>query len=341
MSPAAAPSAAEIRALAARWVPALRDGGPLVVHTDTTDFFRVEYNEVVLLEGRPLLVRQNLREGRFGIDDEVKHWVKRAIDLPTGEMRIIKLVHHEKFTATVGGIAFECFRSPRKEARILALVAGHPHFMQGFTVNDVMGNPVRVLEVIGGPTLADHVEGLKLGHEAYFHTRLPAILARYLDAVRAIGFLHAHGEKHGDIRRDHLFVDRESGLYRWIDFDFNYRHRENIYGYDLFGLGNVLLFLVGKGDVLLPDLRGSGHPALERLAAGDVNIVFHNRVANLRKVFPYIPAALNRVLRHFSLDAPVFYEHTGQLVEDLEAARSDLPALERTEGARPGEEQVR
>ena len=44
------------------------------------------------------------------------------------------------------------------------------------------------------------------------------------------------GEKHGDIRRDHIIIDRESGNYRWIDFDFNYRHRENIYGYDLFGI---------------------------------------------------------------------------------------------------------
>jgi hypothetical protein len=318
----------EIRELAARWVPALRDSGPLVVHTDTTDFFRVEYNEVVLLEGRPLLVRQNLREGRFGIDDEVKHWVKRAIDLPTGEPRIIKLVHHEKFTATVGGISFECFRSPRKEARILALVVGHPHFMQGFTVNDTKGNPVRVLEVISGPTLAAHIENLKLDHEGYFHTLFPAILDRYLEAVRAIAFLHRHNEKHGDIRRDHLFLDRESGLYRWIDFDFNYRHRENIYGYDLFGLGNVLIFLVGKGDLLLPDLRSENHPALDRLESGDVNIVFHHRVANLKKVFPYLPDSLNRVLLHFSLGAPIFYEHTGQLIEDLEAARADLAAGE-------------
>ena len=102
-----------------------------------------------------------------------------------------------------------------------------------------------------------------------------------MQCVQAIRFLHDHGEKHGDIRRDHILIDRESGSYRWIDFDFNYRHRENIYGYDLFGLGNVLIFLVGMGDVLLLNLRNQSHPVLDKLNDGDVNIVFKNRVANL------------------------------------------------------------
>ena len=38
---------------------------------------------------------------------------------------------------------------------------------------------------------------------------------------------------------------------------------------------------------------------LNRLSEDDVNIVFHNRVANLKKVYPYIPDSLNRVLMHF------------------------------------------
>ncbi|MGB5618334.1 MAG: hypothetical protein WBM78_15930, partial [Desulfobacterales bacterium] len=126
-----------------------------------------------------------------------------------------------------------------------------------------------------------------------------------------------HGEKHGDIRRDHILIDRHSGRYRWIDFDFNYRHRENIYGYDLFGLGNILVFLAGKGDVLVPELKKNGHPALQALTQEDVNIVFHNRVANLKKVYPYIPESLNRVLMHFSKGTNWFYEHTTQLLDDL------------------------
>ena len=138
---------------------------------------------------------------------------------------------------------------------------------------------------------------------------------------RGIQFLHNHGEKHGDIRRDHILIDRESGHYRWIDFDFNYWHRENIFGYDLFGLGNVLVFIVGMGDVLVQDLNRKNHPALTALTDADLNIVFNHRVVNLKKVYPYIPQELNRVLLHFSKGANRFYETTDQLLNDLESCK--------------------
>ncbi|MFZ0724493.1 MAG: hypothetical protein WAM61_01785 [Desulfobacterales bacterium] len=312
----------EIRRLAARWIPGLADAQPLRIHTDTSDFFQVQYNDVVLLGGQPFLVRQNAREGRFGLDDEVKHWVKRAIDLRSGEMKIIKLVFYEKFVARVGGIEFECFRSPKKEARILKLVAGHANFMHGSSVEDEKGNLVRILDYVYGPSLAAHVENLAADHHTYFYEHFPGILKRFTACVEGIRFLHENGEKHGDIRRDHILVERPDGNYRWIDFDYNYRHRENIYGYDLFGLGNVLMFLVGKGDANLHDLKSRNDPALTRLCEEDVNIVFHNRVANLKKIYPYIPDKLNRVLLHFSKGARWFYEQTSQLLEDLNAYRA-------------------
>ncbi|MFZ0613698.1 MAG: hypothetical protein WAM73_15780 [Desulfobacterales bacterium] len=312
----------EIGRLARHWLPAVADGGPLRIHTDTSDFFQVQYNDVVLLDGKPFLVRQNAREGRFGLDDEVKHWVKRAIDLRSGEMKIIKLVFYEKFVARVGGIEFECFRSPKKEARILKLVAGHANFMHGSSVEDEKGNLVRILDYIYGPSLAAHVENLAADHHTYFNEHFPGILKRFTACIEGIRFLHDNGEKHGDIRRDHILVERPDGNYRWIDFDYNYRHRENIYGYDLFGLGNVLMFLVGKGDANLHDLKFRDDPALARLREEDMNIVFHNRVANLKKIYPYIPDRLNRVLLHFSKGARWFYEQTGQLLEDLNAYKA-------------------
>jgi hypothetical protein len=52
----------------------------------------VEYGDVVLLGGKPYLIRHNAKEGRFGLDDEVKFWVKRAIDLNAGSPKIIKLL---------------------------------------------------------------------------------------------------------------------------------------------------------------------------------------------------------------------------------------------------------
>jgi hypothetical protein len=48
-----------------------------------------------------------------------------------------------------------------------------------------------------------------------------------------------------------------------------------------------------------------------------VNIVFKNRIANLKKIYPYIPESLNRVLMHFSKGANWFYENTDQLLDDL------------------------
>jgi hypothetical protein len=155
-----------------------------------------------------------------------------------------------------------------------------------------------------------------------------------MECLAAIRFLHEHGEKHGDIRRDHILIDRHSGRYRWIDFDFNYRHRENLYGYDLFGLGNILVFLVGMGDMLLPELRKQDNPALHRLAEDDLNIVFNNRVANLKKVYPYIPETLNRILMHFSKGANWFYENTGQLLDDLGAYQASTSSLPKPEASK-------
>lgn len=113
--------------MASRWMPALQNSEPdrLRIHTDTSDFFRIAYGDLVLLDNRPYLIRQSAREGRFGLEDEVKHWVKHAIDLEKDAPCFIKLVFHEKFTCRIGGIEFECFRSPLKEARILELTRDH------------------------------------------------------------------------------------------------------------------------------------------------------------------------------------------------------------------------
>jgi hypothetical protein len=65
-------------------------------------------------------------------------------------------------------------------------------------------------------------------------------------------------------------------------------------------------------------------PAYDRITKDDLNIIFNNRVVNLRKVFSYIPESLNLMLLHFSLGADVFYEDTHQFLNDLREARKDL-----------------
>lgn len=314
----------DLREMIVRWVGQERAPAQIRVITDTSDFFRVDYDDVVILGRRPYLIRNNEREGRFGIDDEQKFWVKRAVDLADGSTKIIKLVMHERFTAKVGGLAFECVRSPKKEARILDLVRGHPHFMQGFSVPDEAGNITRIIDYIHGKKMSDYVLELGSSHEDYFLNHFPPVLEEYVALVQAIKFLHDQGQKHGDIRRDHIIKDKQTGLPCWIDFDFNYLHKENLFGYDLFGLGNILVYLVGRGDVTAQELEAAGSPALERLTDDDMNIIFHNRVVNLRKVYPYLPESLNMILLHFSTGANIFYDDTGQLLNDLYEARHAL-----------------
>jgi len=322
------PNQTSVRCMIQRWFPNYPNARVVEIHTDTTDFFRVGYDDVVVLGERAYFIRHNAKEGRFGLDDEEKFWVKRAFDLADGSRKIIKLVFHERFSSRIGDIEFECFRSPRKEARILELVGDHKNFMSGYAIPDEKGNIVRVLDFIYGKPLSILIEDIQSNHETYFHSEFPAILERFVGCIRAIRFLHEHEEKHGDIRRDHIIVDRENEHYRWIDYDFNYRQRENIFSYDLFGLGNILIFLVGKGDVLLSNLRREKHPALHRIRADDVNIVFHNRVADLRKIYSYIPENLNRILLHFSRGANWFYESTDQLLEDIETYRNSVEKIE-------------
>ncbi len=313
----------ELLRMIRRWVP--RDRVPRRVRIkDTADFFRVDYDDVVVLDGTPYFVRNNEREGRFGLEDEQKFWVKRAINLVTGQVRILKWVFREQFNAKIGALVFECVRSPQKEGRILELVRGRPDFMQGETVHDSAGNPLRILDFIRGRTLGELTLSMGASHEDFFYNHYPALLDEFMGIVEAIRFLHENGEKHGDIRRDHVIKDAATGRYRWIDFDFNYRHGTSRFGYDLFGLGNILIFITGRGDVTTHRLLRDDPDTLELLTEDDLNIVIRNRVANLRKVYPYIPESLNRVLMHFSLSAPVYYEETRELLEDLGEARERL-----------------
>ncbi len=313
----------ELLRMIRKWVP--RERVPKRVKVkDTADFFRVDYDDVVVLNDVPYFVRNNEREGRFGLEDKQKFWVKRARNLLTGEVKILKWVFKERFDAKIGNLVFECVRSPQKEARILDLVRGRPDFMQGETVLDSAGKQLRILDYIKGKTMGQLTLEMVADHEDFFFNHYPALLDEFIGVVEAIRFLHENGEKHGDIRRDHIIKDISTGRYRWIDFDFNYRHGESRFGYDLFGLGNVLLFITGRGDMTTHRLLRESPGLLDRLTLDDVNIVFHNRVNNLKKIYPYIPENLNEILMHFALGAPVYYEYVRELLEDLGEAREEL-----------------
>jgi hypothetical protein len=284
------------------------------VYTDTTDFSNISYGDVISVGGKHFLVLRDEAERRFGIEDP-KYWVKRCTCLETGESTILKLVFHEQFPVQIGHLTIQCYRSPEKEGRILELVKGDVRFMQGESARDERGNLVRILELIRGKRLDEAVENLDDDHQTYFHEHLPDILDKYILSCEAIGFLHAHNERHGDIRRDHIWLEHSTGRYRWIDFDYSYKTQENPFGFDLFGLGNILLFLVGKGVHTTQTLAGTSQSA--NLSEEDFSLVFRNRLVSLDKIFNYIPAQLGFVLRHFSIGAEVFYETVEEFLGDL------------------------
>lgn len=295
--------------------------GKLKVVQDTSEFMNIKSGDVLELAGAYYLVRGDEMEGRFGLDGEPKFWVKRVVDLLDGSPKIIKLVFHESFMMQLGVERIRCFRSPRKEARILEKVADDPYFMHGFTVFDAAGNEVRILDRIRGVKFYEFINNLSMEHETYFHTRFPDVLSNIVSAVEAIGRLHGMEELHGDIRNDHILVEKETGRYTWIDFDYTYEWAENPFGVDLFGLGNILLFATGMGFHNLPDLSAcapEGMQVKSCVAPSDLSLFFKHRIINLQKLFPYIPDELNHVLMHFAQGAEVFYETTQELLDDLE-----------------------
>ncbi|MBF0528806.1 MAG: hypothetical protein HQK55_05960 [Deltaproteobacteria bacterium] len=300
-----------------------RSTSGLRIVTDTSNFWQVDVNSVVVLEPGAYLVYGHEKEGRFGLDDQDKFWVKKAIDLATGQRKILKLDYSERFRIKIGSRVFDCYRSAQKEARLLELTRGLHHFMQGISASDAVGNNVRIVDFIPGPTFSALIDDLNLPHEEYFHRVMPHMLDLFRPCVAAVAYLHEKGEKHGDVRRDHLIYGPDN-LLSWIDFDYNYQHGEYIAGLDMFGLGNILAFIVGGGDQTLRILLETNPESVDKLTPDDMNIVFPNRVMNLKLIFPHIPDSLNNILKHFTAHAHVFYDSVRELLADLDYARSEL-----------------
>jgi hypothetical protein len=290
--------------------------GKIAVFEDTSAFMSIEPGSVIRLGGNDYFVMGHAREGRFGLDDQPKFWVKSTIDLTTGERKIIKLMFHEAFDSRVGTTVFRCVRNPQKEAAILSKMRGHPHFMQGETVFDPAGNLVRIIDFIHGPSLYDHLRQLAMPHAAYYQQVLPGLMQSVIECMDAIAQLHRHGLHHGDIRADHILLKNQTPPFVWIDFDYEISQPN----YDLFCLGNVLNQVVGKGrhsshDIRLrpaeyPDFHGS-------LTLDDMSQMFQHRVANLRKLFPHISADVNTILMRFSFGSTDPYRDVDTLVGDL------------------------
>lgn len=289
------------------------------VVTDTSDFFTIDCGDELRIGKKSFKIIGHAKERRFGVEDP-KFWVKRAIDLDTNQTKIIKLVFHEKFETNLGGVKINCFRDPDKEGRIIKLVKNHPYFMQGEEYLDEKLNSIRVVDVVRGHDFYVYLEGIEMDHETYYHTKLPLILKHLAKAFEAIRFLHINGFRHGDIRNDHMIVENETGNYVWIDFDYDYEAPENPFGLDLFGMGNILLYAIGKGFHVAYDIERNPQrygDLAERLEQADMSILDKSRVMNLKKIFPVIHKKLNDILMHFSRATDIYYESAEEIIEDI------------------------
>lgn len=297
------------------------------VYPDTSNFSSIDYGDIIVADNRYFVVTGHTVEGRFGVDDQPKQWVPKVIDLESGVSHILKLVFHEVFSVSVGSFTIPCYRSPEKEARILELTEDHPRFMKGKAVEDEAGNLVRILDIISGRRLDKHIYRHECSHEEYFAAHLPGILREYIECAKAISFLHQAGFRHGDIRRDHILVEYTTGTFRWIDFDYEFYLPERPFALDLLELGNLLMYLVARGNYPPKKIFDDpllGQKVLDTITQDDLSLLSRNRVVNLKKLFPYIPEAMNNIFMHFSQGASVWYDTVDELVADVEQAAAAL-----------------
>jgi hypothetical protein len=293
-----------------------RSRRPIQVLTDTTDVMDVHRGHVLDLGGSLYAVMGHVYESRFGINDQPKYWVLRTVDLATGDHVIVKTVFHEEFIVRVGPLRIRCYRSPAKESEVLAYVHGDTRFMQGRSVRDSADNDVRILDFIPGPSLFQHILSWDEPHEVYVAGEMQNILHRLTESIEAIQNLHDGGLCHGDIRNDHLIIDRRTDRLRWIDFDL----KQDFSDFDIWSIGNVLAYVVGKGIRSFHQVLRSRRFSDEikaSLVAADASAFYEYRIINLRKLFPYLPAPLNDVLMHFSAGATSYYQRMDQVAQDL------------------------
>jgi serine/threonine protein kinase len=302
------------------------------LHSDTTDWMRIMRGDVLYLDGRYFVIKGNRYETRFGIGEQPKYWVFGAIELETGDHKIIKTVFHEEFNVRIGVFKIRCYRSPEKEARVLDLTLGDKRFMQGYTVEDEKKNLIRIIEYIRGETLLANIHETPKSHEQYFYEDLPGILHKLTESMQAIYLLHSNHICHGDIRNDHIIIERGTGIYRWIDFDLN----QHVSDFDVWSIGNIINYAAAKGIVSFSGVMKSpefSEATKQSLHPDDGGAFYEYRVMNLKKLYPYIPDSLNEILLHFTVKPRVYYTSMTQLIREYrDMLKADFPLQGKADG---------
>ena len=285
--------------------------------TDTTEWMNINRGDVIRLEGRDFVVRGNMNEPRFGIDDQPKYWVFSAIDLETSEEKIIKTVFNEDFMVHIGFFRIRCYRSQDKESKVLDLIRNDMRFMQGRTIYDEKGNNVRIIDYIRGKNFFRYIPQIEKSHYEYYHEDLPIIFRRLRDSFEAIRFLHKNGLNHGDIRNDHILIDSETGVFRWIDFDLN----QDVSDFDLWSLGNILSYATAKGIKTFEAVTKSpefSNDIKNSLNHDDASAFYEYRIMNHAKIYPYIGPKLQKLLMHFTIKPVSYYSSIDEFMDEFD-----------------------
>jgi hypothetical protein len=300
--------------------------GDVEIVTKCSDFMNISAGQVYRTEEKDFLIRGETYESRFGISDQPKYWAKHAIDLESSKAKILKFIFYEEFIAIIGPLRIRCYRDPEKESDVLDFVKGDLRFMQGTTMKDEGGNFVRVIDFIKGKSLYAYIFNCELSHEEFYFTRVPRILKNIIKCFEGIKKLHDNNLCHGDIRNDHILIEQETGIFRWIDFDLE----QNYTDFDLWSIGNVLSFVIGKGIRSFHELYKTDHysQSIKELITPDDASAFYNyRIMNLKKLYPYISKKLNDILLHFTVNTSNYYENIENIIDDLNNAVSELPIV--------------
>ncbi len=282
--------------------------------TDTSEWMNIHRGHIISLNGKNFLVRGNMNEPRFGIDDQPKYWVFSAIELETGKEKIIKTVFYEEFISHIGIFKIRCYRSPEKESQILESVRGDDRFMQGYTIYDQKENNVRIIDYIKGVKLFHYIPNIPKTHKNYFYEDLPELLHKILSSIEAIRDLHKRGFCHGDIRNDHIIIESNTRIFRWIDFDL----KQDVTDFDMWSVGNIICYAVAKGiltfDAALKSKQFSNE-IKNSLDASDSSAFYEYRIMNLKKIYDYIPERLSDILQHFTIRPKAFFRDIDELLE--------------------------
>jgi hypothetical protein len=283
------------------------------IFTDTSEWMNISRGNIIRLEGKDFLVRGNMREPRFGIDDQPKYWVFSAIELATGKEKIIKTVFNEEFYAHIGIFKIRCYRSPEKESETLNIFRGDMRFMQGYSCFDEANNNVRVIDYIRGIKIFHYIPNIPKTHKEYFDEDLPVILKNLFGSIMAIKDMHSKGLCHGDIRNDHIIIETGTGNYRWIDYDL----KQDVTDFDLWSLGNIIAYAVGKGLRTFDTVKKStefSNDIKQSLTFEDSSAFYQYRIMNLKKLYPYIPDKLSNILNHFTIRPKSYYSSLDEFI---------------------------